>query len=242
MERTETQMYAPSENRSSILDSISPQGDIDKILSNLLGLKTVPRNEKGKTIYISVRASKPEFTEEYVRDLASDLSQFLNFTVQVSRFEQRKINQKVGHYLLSLTQDLATHGDDNYISDDTWHKILAVHEQYIVIDGEQRSGWYRFGINWTYNSPVTFDMIKLVKDFDEEKDQGVKFSKHISTFGTLIEASLSKSFSSQFSDNGMIARLLGEVRTESSTLRNEEQTKGGFSFLKPQQTEEKIKW
>lgn len=243
MDKTESTFYQPPEDRSSLLDSINPEADIDKIMTNLLGIKVMPKIEKGQKIYFSRRVSKPEFSEEYIRDLTSDLARFLNFTVQVSRFEQKKINKKVGSYLLALGQDFATHGDDNYVSDDTWQKILDIHDQKFIVNNEEKSGWVQFGINWSYNQPVTFDMIRLVKDFDEEKDQSVKFSKHIATFGTIIEASLNKSFSKDFAENGMIARLLGEVRTESTTLRHEEQKQNPFSFMKPKSNKDnQIEW
>lgn len=244
MESENVKQYSPPD-KGSILEYINSSSDIVNIVNDMLGLNIYYMNEKGQVRTVVTRVSKPLFTREYVMQLAQDLHIFLNFTVQVSKFDQAKINMKMKNYLLALLKHLNTHGDDNYISNDTWQKILAIHQDYYILDDKNRtklSGWQRFGFNWDINKPVDFGMMYFVKDFTEEVDQVIDFSKVIATFSAIIEASFNKSYSSANNDFGMLLRTLGEMRTESTVLKEKEKEKKPFLGFAKKEEKKMEEW
>jgi hypothetical protein len=235
-EQSQAVQGLPPSDGASILDSINPEADVIRIINNFLGLKISVKVNGGTRTTSIVRVNKPEFTDEFVQNIGSDLYQLLNFTIQVSRFQDKDIKQKVGKFLLSLTKDFATHGDDNYISDETWARIIEVHNSELTEKGAGK-GWDKHGINWRYNDPVNYDMIRYVKDFREEVDQIVKFRKYIVTIGAIVNASFNKSFSSNHNELGMVLRAIREIRTETNNTREIEQKRGIGAMFGRNQTQ-----
>lgn len=246
--------YATNQDKRDLLDQLNPSKELQNIINSMLGLNvSIVRNGNREDI-ITVRTNKPMFTDEYVRDIGTDLSYTLNFTIQVSRFEQERIYTKIHGYLHALRRDLATHGDDNYISHDSWKKILDIHADKVYYNektGEWSqtqkdgykvvSGWYRFGIKWDYNKPVNCDMLQLVKTDNEERDQAIKFLKIIHTFSAIMEASYNKSYSSANQQQlGMLLYALGEIRTETTNIQENKKSK--FSMFGRSKEQNNQEW
>ena len=227
---TIVQNYGGIRDPASILEAIDPQKDVDDIVYRILGLERRYSVEGSKTKMYIKRVNKPDFTDEYARQLGNDLKSFLNYTIQVSRFTDEVINRQVGNFLLELLNDLCTHGDDHYISDATWKRVLQIHDSKFIDENQrEQSGWYKFGIEWNYDKPITNDMISLVKNSDEEVDQSIKFGKILKEFGAIILASFNKSYSSNGEQLGMVLQALGEMRQERIAVREQPQeNKGGF--------------
>lgn len=224
-ERVDTKYTQPSDS-SSMLQFLNPSQDIDRILLEMLGLQLnisrIGQNQKTEL----VRVNKPLFTDEFSRNLSSDLRSFLNYNVQVSRFGEEDILLKMRFYMKRLVYSLATHGDDAYISSVTWKKIMDIHNDRDKEDQKIKSGWEKFGILWEFNLPVTSDMVDLVKDRGEEQDQAIEFDRLLSRYGAMIHASFNKSYSPAANKAGMLLDSMTEMRTESQVIRDAE--KKGF--------------
>jgi hypothetical protein len=229
-------------DKNSILESINPFNDIETIQNQLLGLRKVTQKDGGSVKTYYRRIAKPLFTDQYVYSLVEDLSLLLNFTVQVSIFKEQQINKKVANYLLSLNHNLGTHGDDAYISDDSWDKIMEIHQQkYTVeINGVPKlvSGWFKFDITWDYDKPVTSDMLKKVKDEKEEVDQNTIFEKIRATYSTIIHASLNKSYSGDADTMGMLIASMAEMRKENTVIRPQQESGGLGGFFKKKEEQQ----
>jgi hypothetical protein len=239
--------YIPNQDKGSILEYINPQSDVVNIINNMLGLHVVyskEKNKEGGIKILTTRISKPEFTKEYVMGLAKDLNVFLNFTIQVSKFGEEKVNTKMRNYMLALAKDLCTDADDNFISNNSWQKILNIHHDGMTDkNGQFHSGWERFGIIWKINDPVDYQMLQLVKDFQEEVDQVIKYEKISATLSAIIEASFNKSSSVRSQEVGMLLLALGEMRSESTILKEkEEKKKGFFGFGKKEEQKPEGDW
>lgn len=222
MESYQTNHTQPAD-ATSMLQFLNPKEDIDDILYLLLGLqkknKLIAGTNTRQIVY--ERVNKPIFSDEYSRSISADLRSFLNYTVQVSRFDNVEIRKKVGNYLKKLLRSFATHGDDAYISTNTWRKMIDIYESETDTNGTF-IGWKKFGINWSYNDPVGSEMIDKIKDLDEEMDQSVIFDKLISTFGSIIHASFNKSFSPHPETAGMLLGSMTQIRSESQVIRDAE--------------------
>lgn len=195
--------------------------EIQDILYSILGLQINEEFRNGRIVRVISRQNKPLFTDEYARNICGDLRGFLNFTVQVSRFDDIEIIKKVRYYLIRLATSFATHGDDAYISDASWHKILDIHTNETNAAGVH-NGWEKFGIMWSYNDPCTSEMLNYVKDVNEEADQAVEFDRLLSVFSSIIHASFNKSFSPNPQTAGMLLGSMTQIRTESQIIRESE--------------------
>ena len=241
MAETANTQYVEPADATSMLQFLNPKEEIEDILFSMLGLQKVNTKRNGIAMVFVERVSKPLFTDEYVRSLASDLRSFLNYTVQVSRFDDQDIKRKVGSYLKKLVTSLCTHGDDAYISGTTWKKIVDIHENQTHTvphiktgeDQEVNCGWLEFGVKWEYDLPVNEEMVGQIKDYDEEKDQAIEFDRIVSKFSGIIHASFNKSFSPSPQAAGMLLGSMTQIRTESQVVR-EAQKKGwlGSTFGK----------
>lgn len=234
-EQAQTQ-YTEPQDAGSMLQHLNPKEEIEDILLSLLGLQKVNTKRHGIPIVFVERVTKPLFTDDYCRRLANDLRSLLNTTIQVSRFDDTDIKRKVKNYLKRLLASLCTDGDDGYISIDTWRKIVDIHENQTKEEIDPKTnekidvycGWEEFGIKWEYDLPVNEEMVSLVKDYDEEKDQAIEFDKILSKFSGLIHASFNKSFSHSPQAAGMLLGSMTQIRTESQVIREAEK-KGWFS-------------
>jgi hypothetical protein len=234
--------YTEPADAASMLQFLNPKEEIEDILLSMLGLQKKTGKKNGYSYTYVERVTKPVFTDEYSRNLVSDLRSFLNYTVQVSRFDDSDIKRKVGSYLKKLVSSLCTHGDDAYISNQTWQKIVDIHENQIrtktTAEGdeiEEHCGWLDFGIVWEYDKPVNEEMVMLVKDYDEEKDQAIEFDRIVSKFSGIVHASFNKSFSPSANAAGMLLGSMTQIRTESQIVREAEKKGwlgGGSTFGK----------
>lgn len=226
----QTQSYVPPDG-ASILQILNPEQEIVNLMLSFLGLSYA--TDKKLTRY--VRNNKPYFTDEFVRNLIKDVRHFVNFTTQVSRYDDKRIKKHVGNYLLALKSSLCTQGDDHFISDRTWANIMQVYNATYEeeIDGKkvEQNGWKRFGIIWDYNDPVRFEMLQFgIKDFDEEVDQSFDFERIIRSLAPFLEGSLSKSFAGERDAMGMLLSSLGEMRRETQTFTGEKKKRTGSLF------------
>ena len=217
---------------SSILEQINPEVIIQKIADDWHGIvrKTVRDGARTKTVV--TRMHKPLFTDECIQYLISDLKQQLNFTVQVSRFDEERILVRIGTYRRALARYLATHGDDHYISEHSWKTIVDIHNS--------EGSWEKQGFTWEFNDPVKHEMLSLVKDESEEVDQAIHFEKIITSLSTLLEASIRKSYAGHQHEGGMLLAALQEIKKETAVMKETQSQSGGLSFGKkqPQQQEQ----
>lgn len=220
------QNYTQPTDPTSMLEFLNPKAEIDDVLDLILGLqkKTVFISGTNSTRTVYRRVNKPIFTDEYARSIVSDLRSFLNYTVQVSRFDDRDIRLKCKNYLKKLLRSLCTHGDDAYISHNSWQKILDIHESSSYEkDGKKiYNGWDKFDIVWEYDKAVENEMLELIKDRNEEVDQAIVFDRIISTFGSVIHASFNKSFSPNPQMAGMLLGSMTQIRSESQIIKEAE--------------------
>lgn len=234
VEKAQTQHVQPAD-AGSMLELLNPKQDIEDILFSMLGLQKVQSRKNGMPVVYVERVNKPIFTDQYCRSLVNDLLSFLNTTVQVSRFDDVDIKRKVGTYLKKLVTSLCTHGDDAYISGNTWKKIVDIHEN--ISEPSKQSGWDDLGIKWEYDMPVNEEMVSLVKDYEEEQDQGIEFDRIVSKFSGMVHASFNKSFSPSPQASGMLLGSMTQIRTESQIVREAENKKwfGGNTFGRGEQ-------
>lgn len=227
MSRADTSQYAPSGQGSNILREINSSQDISNFLYRLLGLYYQEDRDGGRVIRTIVRNNKPLFTDEFVYELGTILQLNLNYTIQFSTFDGKGIEQAVGRVIEALNELFHLQGDDNYVSNLTWQKIVEIHEKK---KPNQSSGWEDLGIKWKYDSPVTYEMINRsnIRDNSEENDQTVQFATLIFSLRNIIKASLRKSFSDQRDILGMLPKAIGEIRTESQIIRDKEKKNAIF--------------
>lgn len=219
--------YTQQQDNTSLLEYLNSREDIAEILNYMLGLQVITVISGGRPMQRIVRVNRPLFTDEYTRNIVGDLRAFLNFTIQVTRFDKREIVLKVSNYLRKLVMSLCTHGDDAYISELTWQKILDIHES--EMKDNKPAGWETFDISWSYDDPVNSEMVLLVKDFNEERDQAVEFDRIVSKFSSMIHASFNKSFSPNDTTAGMLLGSMKEIRTESQVIREKDGKRSMFS-------------
>jgi len=200
----------------TILESLNPGKEIHSICLSYLGLDVRTTRDGTKVSDVIKRYSRPSFTEEWVlTQLRTDLLQLVSYTVQFSVHKPERILQRIGEWKLTFLTNLATHGDDNYISNRSWQKILDIHES--APDPKVESGWAKFGINWKYDAAVTYDMLQLVKDRDEDADQTVNFNSMMEAIGTFVEASMNKSVKVQESF-GMLLEALKNMYKQNQSI------------------------
>lgn len=234
----QTSQYQGLIEKDALLNLINPRADITSIQNDLLGLEVIQEKDGGEIRTRTQRINKPVFTDEAVKELMRHIRSSLNFTVQVTRFEKEQINDQMRSFLKSTNAWLNTLGTDHYISDHVWDSILAIHEDKVSITDDVTgkdmlvSGWYKHGVNWSYNKPVTFDMLKRVpaKHEETEADQTVVFDNILTELKLIGLASLNKSVALDNTQTlGQLLKALSEIRTESTTMQNNEK-KSGFSL------------
>ena len=242
-----SQSYNPPDG-ASILEIVNPEKEVQSLMLSFLGLSLRTKTQNNKKITYYSRDNKPTFTDEYVRNLMKDVKQFVNFTTQISRYDDERIKKHVGQYLLALKSSLCTQGDDHFISDRTWSRVLEVYNSvYEVEETDEKgntsvatyNGWKQFGIDWDYDEPVRFEMLQFgIKNFEEEVDQVFDFKRVIRALAPFIEGSLNKSFAGKHDAMGMFISTLGEMRTETQTFTGEKGKRRG-SIFKTDTDEEK---
>ena len=245
----QTSQYAGLAEKETLLNLIDPRADLQRIQNDLLGLEVVYQKDGGETKTKTVRINKPVFTDEAVKELMRHIRSSLNFTVQVTRFEREQINDQMQSFLKSTNAWLNTLGTDHYISDSVWDEILAIHEDKTLYydDGTQEdlgSGWEKHGVKWSYNKPVTYDMLNRTpaKQLETEADQTIVFEHILSEMKVIGLASLNKSVALDNTQTlGQLLKALAEIRTESTTMQ-QQQAKRGFSLNPFNRRDKESEW
>jgi hypothetical protein len=211
MQSYQTTSYAMPSNKAEVLDQINSEREVVRMINNFLGISYAETIENNMRRTKAVRVCRPSFTYEFTHQLKGLLDGFLNFAIQVSRWEKESINTHCNRVGMHLTLFLATTGDDNYISEQSWKRITAIQAS--------PGNWSQFGITWEYDRPVTYPMLALVREENEEVDQGVFFNLIVKEFLTLMESSLNKGYAQGMDPMGQLPKMLTEIKTENSVIR-----------------------
>lgn len=219
------------QDRSSLVERFDPTPIITPIIEQMLGIRTVVSQDTTKRVFTYKRNNQPIFTEEYTRVIEGILRGAVNNVVSFSKFDKEEIRLRVINMFKTHGDSLATMGNDHFISQQTWRRILEVHESGKYVDENKvvHSGWERFNITWDYNSPVTYDMVEDIKDFDEQVGQEVTFSIIAQTIRTNIAACLNRSLAMPDNYYGMMTNLVGETTVEqnnNSLTQSDPQSQG----------------
>jgi hypothetical protein len=211
---------SPPDDKGSVLESLNPRDDVSRIIFSLLGLaqKQIGLKSMNNQRVELERISPPIFSYEYTFQLATQLEGALNYTVQFTRWTEDRIKRITLDSCMAIMKDMAIRGNDNYVSERTWQMIKSIHESSIDSSGNH-NGWSKFGIKWSFNDPVYFQMIELVKDSNEETEQTLVFAKQLEMIKMVIEASLSKGYADKDSQKGGMMSLIGDIKQESYTIR-----------------------
>lgn len=206
------------QDRSSLIERFNPEPIIQPIVDQLLGIKTIRSRSGSAEQFIRSRYSKPLFAEEYVRVVEGILYGYVNNVTSFTKYEPEQIRLKLENAFKAQGSSLATDGDDSFISQETWKRILAIHEsgEYETDNGKRifRSGWNRFNVNWTYDSPVTADMLIGVKDPDEVVGQEVTFELVAQSIRSAVHSCFNRSLEMPDKRYGMTTNLVGETTIE----------------------------
>jgi hypothetical protein len=203
-----------SEEQRSFIDKLDPRKVIPHLGEQLLGIETKTEKDSSKVNYIVKRYSKPTFTEEFVSMLKNILYGYINDVTSFSLYDDEKITMRVKNIGLELNTFFAIQGNDHYISDDTWEKVLRINDS--------AEKWTKFNINWDYNKPVTSEMIQYVKNYEENVDQEVVLMQVASGVRRLIESCFRRSTTMPDS-YGMMASILNQTRDETVNMQNQGQ-------------------
>jgi hypothetical protein len=239
METYNIQEQGSFTDKESILRQIDPKATIEDLKLHFLGLKR--ESYKDGTVMRTkvVRISKPMFTYEFVQNqLMLILNAKLNYVVQVSRFTEDEILRRIMADDKRLCLTLAE-GCKHYITDAQWNKILELednkaplkdlNDEWVVNDrGEPKlfSYWQRNGFNWDYNKPVDNKMQEMTKiSSNTSSSMFAVLSQIRSAITSLTFASYNKSFADNFNQNGMLVGMLGEMKKETSVLRDSDNKK-----------------
>lgn len=220
-----------AQDRASIIERLNPTKIIPRISEQLLGIRKEANQNASQVTVRTIRYNKPLFTEEFVRLIDHELYGYVNNVTTFTKYTTENIRLRIVNIGIDLNTLLATKGNDGYISEDTWDFVLRIHES-----GERdeknkliSSGWQKFGINWTYDSPVTQDMIKPIKDFDENADQEVVFSNVANQCRHLIESCYRRSSEMPDKYYGMTSNLISETTMERSNYNTSEEAQSADS-------------
>ena len=227
-------------NKENLLRQLDPKYVIEELKLHFLGLTKVYDKDYDKIRSDTKRISKPMFTYEFVQnELLYILTTKLNFMVQVSRFDKKEILRRIYQDDKRLINLLATEGSKYYISDKQWEMIMKLHENKQLVevtttdeDGNEKkklewqSYWKRNGINWKYDMPVDNQMIEmtLVKNDDDSNKWNI-FHSLRAGITTLSFASFNKSYAAAEGLKGMFVEMLGDIRKESTVLRENQDKK-----------------
>lgn len=207
-------------DKTGILDSIDSSRIIYEIQLKFLGLERVTKSDGTSTSTKTKRNNKPIFTEEYTREFITNFLAVLNYTVQASRFDKEQINDKMYRLMSSMRSSLATKGEDHYISDKLWDRILEIQEA---------NGWELIGIDWKYDQPVSSRIVSYLKKLPEFRCERVNqtsvFESITSYADPLIHASINKSWATK-EHIGMLLQMLTDTHRETIKERDFQQKKG----------------
>lgn len=209
--------YAQYDAQKSIIEELDPRKDIHKITEQLLGIFVITEQDSGKVKVTQKRLNRPLFSEEFVSHVKFTLFSYMNNTNAFSKYDPDAIKIRMLNISAEIVELFATHGNDEYISQKTWLKILKIHDSTDGIEGNSKqqvkSGWEQFGIKWTYDSPVTSEMVSYVKEFDEEEDQAVIFMNATRSICRTVESVFRRSL--EMPDSyGMFTSALAGMRNE----------------------------
>lgn len=211
------QEYNPNNiyDRNSIIERLDPSKQIPLIIEHLLGIRAVRKQSGAESSVSYIRYNKPTFTEEYIRVLEHQLSGYVNAIFTFSRFEPNEVKTRIRNIGLDINRSFAIKGNDNYISDASWSRILKIHDK--KENKDSASGWIKHNINWSYDKPVTMEMLVYVKDFDETCDQDVIFSQISHQIRRMIEASYRRSLGLT-DELGMMTSVLAGTTQERNVI------------------------
>jgi hypothetical protein len=234
MYEQQTNQSTPLVDKGTMLSIINPKDDIIAFQNDLLGIEVVTYKDGGQYKTEIKRINKPVFTDEAVKELTRHIKSSLNFTVQVTRFTEDQIKDQMCSLLKTTNLWLNTIGNDHYISDAVWDKIIDIHEHKV----DSLSGWTQFGINWKYNSPVTFDMLKRIelKQQEVENDQTVVFGHILSELKIMSLASLNKSIAIDGKQiQGQLLKAFTDSHSETTTIQSNNEKRGLFGMKRSQE-------
>jgi len=242
METYNIQEQSSFADKESILRQIDPKSTIEDLKLHFLGLKRESYKDGNTLVTKIVRISKPMFTYEFVQNqLMFILNSKLNYVIQVSRFTEDEILKRIRADDDRLCLTLAE-GCKHYITDAQWNKILELHDnkapmqdlndEWILEDGKLKlfSYWERNGFKWDYNKHVDSKMQEMTKLGHLYSSSMFAILAQIrSAITSLTFASYNKSFADKlFSQNGMLVGMLGEMKKETSVLRDSDGKKKGW--------------
>lgn len=209
-------MGAPID-KTGILEQVNPRKDVEFFLQNLLGLTYRDEyNQNNQKTTVLRRITRPLFTYEYAMMLQRDLMPAMSFTTQVSRWERESIISQIRIAVRPIIKSLTIHGDDNYISPQTWAKIEDYYQMGVWTKQEEGG----IGIVWSIDKPVTYRMLELTREIDEEAEQALELQKLTVQIIQYIFASLNKGYASDPSQfMGMYPSMLSEVVRETQTMQ-----------------------
>lgn len=221
--------YAPiygNYDRNSIIERLDASKNIPIIVEHLLGIRIVNSRSGAKVETNTVRFNQPTFTEEFVRMVEHQLNGYVNSIFTFSRFEPEAIQMRIRNIGKSITRLFALTGNDHFISENSWKRIMAIHDKKWIDpkDKTEKSGWCTpsININWDYNKPVTMEMLSLVKDFDEDCDQDIIFEQISHQMRRMIDASYRRS-SSLSDELGMMTSVLAGTTQERNVTSSSQQ-------------------
>jgi len=186
---------APMTTIKNVLELIESNPTITDLYYRMSGY--AKSAHKGNTIV--VRQRPPRFTDEFTEETVMVLRSFSNpVTAQTDwGVDDIKLHLRdMGH---SLIEFFATKGDDNYISEYSWAKIIDKHRTGKTVEqGKNQiyvSGWYKdLNYNWDRHKPVSIQMLQSVKDRDEDADQFIVMREIFWQIYPFLDASLRRSW------------------------------------------------
>jgi len=227
MEDYNIQASGSFSDKESVLRQIDPKATIEDLKLHFLGLRRETYRDGNVLREKIVRISKPMFTYEFVQNqLMLILNSKLNFVIQVSRFRDEEIRRRIRADDERLCLTLAE-GKKYYISNKQWNRILELHDNVIENDeGIKQTYWQRNGMDWEYNKAVDNKMVEMThEDNIDSGEMYAVLSQIRSAITSLTFASYNKSYADKDAINGMLVGMLGEIRKESSVVREAQQKK-----------------
>jgi hypothetical protein len=206
------QITAP-QDRSSLIERFDPTPVIKPLIEQLLGIQMNSNKSASSTITTYKRVSRPMFSEEYVRVIEGILRGSVNNVISFSKFTPEQIRLRNINMFMTHGDSIGLEGNKHFISEETWQRVLDIHESGKNDKGEG-SGWSRYGIEWKYDSPVTYDMVRSIKDHEELVGQEVDFAILAQNIRGLITACIHRSLEMPDGKYGMTSNLIGETTIE----------------------------
>lgn len=183
----------------NVLELIESDKIIEDIFVKMSGLQRTER--QGQVFWI--RARQPMFSDDYTLFIISTLRTYSNPVTTLTTWTKEEINKRLEGIMSSLLDNITMHGNDNFISQATWKKIITKHRQFQIIKVVEAddvvkeykvSGWYEeLNQDWNENAPVTSMMVHQTKDPLETFEQSDIFSVIWESAFIFIDASLRRS-------------------------------------------------